>query len=163
MQLSAITTPAAPTTPAPAAKVTDMYGWPIAEVKRGLFAGHAVSLVLDKRVSDFGSFTDAVAAAKQLSAGPAPATAVVENRYLEDGTKGVPADQRFSVYGVDFQEWKGERGGILINGGVNHQGDFSRTKGYELAADAYSNGEPHEVNVLVDGDLTWDNGIAPSA
>jgi hypothetical protein len=161
MQLAAITKTPVPTTPASPENAADQLGG-IAEVKRGMFASH-VSLVFGERKADFAAFDDALAAAKQLSAGPAPATVVVENRYTDSGSKDIPADQHFSVYGADFQEWKGETGGIMINSGPYHHGDFSRTKGYDMDNDDYSNGEHALATVLVDGDRTWSNGITPSA
>jgi hypothetical protein len=156
MQLAAVTPPTA--TP-PVVVPVQLGG--VAEVKRGLFA-KPVSLVFGAKASDFASFDDALAAAKQLSAGPAPAAVVFENRYTEGAGTNVPADQHFSVYSVDFQQWKGSRGGQLESSGPYHHGEFSRTKGYDLADDEYSNGFPHEAMVLVDDDQTWDNGIAPS-
>jgi hypothetical protein len=137
-------------------------GSPLGDVKRGMFA-KPVSLFSGDHASDHASFDDAIAAAKQLSAGPAPAAIVQENLYSEGGERHVPAERHFSVSGVTFQEFQGERGGVMVNSGPYHHGDFSRTKGYELDAHEYDETHPHEALVLVDDDQTWSNGIAPSA
>jgi hypothetical protein len=137
-------------------------GAPIGTVKRGMFAS-PVSLLSGPHASDHASLEDALSAARRLSAGAAPAAVVQENLYSEGGERHVPADQHFSVSSVDFQEFQGERGGVLVNSGPYHHGDFSRTKGYELDTHEYDETHPREAIVLVDGDLTWDNGIAPSS
>ena len=159
MQLTTVAASSPLTVAADAPTTSNRLGG-IGKVKRGIFT-KAVDLVFGSFASNHASIADAIAAAKQLSAGRAPAAVVAENLFTDQGSRDVPAEQRFSVYTVDYQLWKASRGGQLEQFGPYHHGEFSRTKGYELEADAYSDGTPHEAVVLVDDGHTWDNGVAP--
>jgi hypothetical protein len=164
MQLSLIATPAAPAAaPAAGPTINPKLSW-FGEVKRAPFT-HPISLKYGPLVSHHSTLEDAVAAAKLLSAGEAPAAVATEELFAWDGDKSVAPkpEDRFSVYSVEYDQWKASRGGTLEESGPYHHGDFKFTRGYELQADSYSDGSRHEAEVLVDGDLTWSNGITPNS